>query len=157
MALEIERKFLVHPTLWEELQKPKGLYCEQTYLLKDDARTVRIRVMGTKGFITFKGKTVGFSKPEFEYEVPVEEAKEMIALFGEIIIEKTRYLFPQGDLIWEVDVFYGDNAGLIVAEIELTSEDEKFDQPAWIATEVTGDYRYSNSNLQDHPYKEWKN
>lgn len=156
MAIEIERKYLVHPSSWSELTKPQGLYCEQTYLLKDDARTVRIRVLGDKGFITFKGKTIGFSKPEFEYEIPVEEAKEMISLFGEVIIEKTRYLFPQGDLTWEVDVFFGDNEGLIVAEIELTSENELFEKPEWIAAEVTGDYRYSNSNLQSNPYKNWK-
>jgi CYTH domain-containing protein len=156
MAIEIERKFLVHPKLWNDLTKPEGLYCQQTYLLKDEDRTVRVRVIGNKGFITFKGKTVGFSKPEFEYEIPASEAKEMMLLFGEITIEKTRFLFPQDNQTWEVDVFYGDNEGLIVAEIELKSESETFSQPDWIAKEVTGDYRYSNSNLQSNPYINWK-
>jgi len=156
MAVEIERKFLVTPELWDNLTKPDGLECIQTYLLKDDYRTVRVRVLGDKGFITFKGKTVGFSKPEFEYQVPVNEAKEMIQLFGETTITKTRYLFPQGKHTWEVDVFYGDNEGLIVAEIELSSEDETFSLPEWIAEEVTGDYKYSNSNIQGHPFKNWK-
>lgn len=156
MVLEIERKFLVHESNWQDLAKPIGLYCEQTYLLKDEARTVRIRVMGDKGFITLKGKTIGFSKPEFEYEVPAKEAIEMIGLFGEIVIKKTRYLFPQGELTWEVDVFHEDNEGLIIAEIELQSEDQEFEIPNWIAEEVTGDYRYSNSNLQGNPYKIWK-
>jgi CYTH domain-containing protein len=109
MALEIERKFLVKPQLWNDLIKPEGLICQQTYLLKDDFRTVRVRVLGEKGFITFKGKTIGFSKPEFEYEIPLSEAKEMIQLFGEVTIEKTRFLFPQGRHTWEVDVFFGDN------------------------------------------------
>ncbi len=156
MAVEIERKFLVHPQLWQDLSKPEGLYCLQTYLLKDEAKTVRVRILGNKGFITLKGKTVGFSKPEFEYEIPAKEAKEMIKIFGDVLIEKTRYLFPQGKYTWEVDVFEGDNKGLIVAEIELKSELDKFDKPEWIAKEVTGDYRYSNSNLQGNPYKNWK-
>ncbi len=155
MILEIERKFLVHHDLWNTLSKPNGLVCKQTYIHKDPEKTVRIRTLGTKGFITLKGKQVGISKPEFEYEIPIQDAIEMIDLFGEIVIEKVRYIIPNGNHNWEVDVFSGDNEGLIVAEIELKSDNENFEIPAWIAKEVSDDYRYSNSNLQSHPFKNW--
>ena len=123
---------------------------------KEIDKTIRVRVLGEKGFITIKGTTIAFTKPEFEYEIPLEDAKEMIGMFGEKLIDKVRYLFPMGNHTWEVDVFYGDNAGLIVAEIELTSEDENFSKPEWVDQEVTGDLRYSNSSLQGNPYCNWK-
>ncbi len=155
MILEIERKFLVHNDLWNELKKPAGLYCKQTYIHKDSEKTVRIRTLGTKGFVTFKGKQVGISKPEFEYEIPIQDAIEMIDLFGEIVIKKVRHIIPNGIHNWEVDVFSGVNEGLIVAEIELKSDNENFEIPDWISKEVSDDYRYSNSNLQTHPFKNW--
>ena len=156
MALEIERKFLINEILWNTFDKPDGLICKQTYLHKEIDKTIRVRVLGEKGFITFKGRTVGFTKPEFEYEIPLSDAKEMIEMFGELVIDKIRYIIPFKEHNWEVDVFFGDNAGLIVAEIELKSEDEHFAKPEWIDKEVTGDLRFSNSNLQSNPYKNWK-
>ena len=156
MAIEIERKFLVKKELWEAVDKPMGLVCKQTYLHKEIDKTIRVRVLGDKGFVTFKGKTIGFSKPEFEYEIPLQDANEMISMFGQKLIDKVRYLIPIDGHTWEVDVFFGDNAGLIVAEIELKSEQEIFSVPEWVDKEVTGDLRYSNSSLQGNPYCNWK-
>lgn len=155
MSVEIERKFLVHKYLWDAIEKPHGLECKQTYIQNNPEKTVRARTLGTKGFITLKGKQEGISRREFEYEIPYQDAIEMIALFGEMVIEKIRYIIPFGNHNWEVDVFSGDNEGLIVAEIELQSDSENFEIPSWIAKEVSDDYRYINSNLQSHPFKNW--
>ena len=156
MALEIERKFLINEDLWNSFEKPIGLVCKQTYLHKEIDKTIRVRVLGEKGFFTIKGRTIGFTKPEFEYEIPLKDAKEMIEMFGESVIDKIRYVIPYHGHIWEVDVFFGENAGLIIAEIELKSEEESFLKPEWLAKEVTGDMRFSNSSLQNNPYKDWK-
>jgi adenylate cyclase len=156
MGVEIERKFLVDHAAWQKLDKPAGTHYQQGYILNDDKRAVRIRVAGEHGYITLKGALAGkISRPEYEYEVPVAEAVEILKAFTNNGTEKVRYCIPAGDFTWEVDVFSGDNEGLIVAEIELKSEDDEFEKPDWIAEEVTDDHRYANSNLAIHPFKDW--
>jgi adenylate cyclase len=155
MPKEIERKFLLNEAAWNALQKPAGVHYRQGYILSEESRTIRARVAGTKGYITLKGKAQGISRDEFEYEIPVHEAEEILTSFARNGTEKTRYRISNAGHIWEVDVFTGDNEGLIVAEIELGSEDETFAKPEWIAQEVTDDTRYYNSNLAVHPFKHW--
>lgn len=155
MATEIERKFLVLREKWEACEKPEGLRCRQTYLSTQPGKTIRVRTMGKKAWLTIKGPQVGISRPEFEYEIPVDEAEEMLELFGEKEIDKIRYFIPMGDKTWEVDVFLKDNEGLIVAEIELADETDDFERPDWVGEEVSGDMRYTNSNLQDIPFSRW--
>jgi CYTH domain-containing protein len=117
---------------------------------------VRIRTIDTKAFLTIKGITVGATRSEYEYEIPLADCTAMLdALAERPIIEKKRYKIPHGGMTWEVDEFFGDNAGLVVAEVELTSEDQTFEKPDWIGQEVTGDPRYFNSNLIKHPYTKW--
>lgn len=155
MATEIERKFLINPVKWEALSKPKPLYCLQSYIASEDKKVVRARVIGDKGFLTIKGKTEGISRLEFEYEIPKQEAQEMIELLGGSAIEKNRYFIPQDNFTWEIDVFLGDNEGLLIAEIELPSEDAQFHKPDWIGEEVSDDPKYYNVNLQKSPFKTW--
>jgi CYTH domain-containing protein len=155
MNQEIERKFLVNKSLWKKVNKPEGLYLKQTYLSTNPDKTIRVRVLGEKGFITLKGRAKGLIRPEFEYEVPLEDAIQMIDLFGETVIEKTRYEINFKNHLWEIDVFDGANKGLIVAEIELTSETEKFVKPDWLSKEVSEEPKYFNANLQETPYNEW--
>lgn len=155
MAKEIERKFLVDQDAWDSLAKPDGVQYRQGYILSEKHRTVRVRVAGDKGFITLKGKAVGISRDEFEYEIPVDEAEEILKNFAINGTEKIRYCIPFSGFTWEVDVFSGENDGLIVAEIELTSEQEEFEKPNWVAAEVTEDARYFNANLAVHPYIGW--
>jgi len=155
MGKEIERKFLVNEKLTKVLKTAESKYCNQSYLSTDENKVVRVRVLGEKGFLTIKSKVEGISRHEFEYEIPISDAKKMIALFGQNVIEKTRYLIPYENHTWEVDVFEGENKGLVIAEIELQSEDESFSIPNWIAKEVTGDAKYYNSNLQSKPYYSW--
>lgn len=156
MNIEIERKFLVNKKIWNDLEKPKGKKCRQTYLLSNPDKVVRIRILGDKGFITIKGRQNGLTRAEFEYEIPINDANEMINLFGTNIIEKTRYNIQHKSMVWEVDVFDKLNEGLIIAEIELVHEDESFKIPEWVAEEVSNDIRYYNSNLHKNPYKTWK-
>ena len=153
MATEIERKFLVSDTAF--LEKSEGEYLSQGYLSHTPESVVRVRIRGDEAFLTVKGITKGASRLEFEYPVPREDAKEMLALCPEGKIEKTRHEIPLGKHVWEVDVFHGDNDGLIVAEIELGGEDEAFEKPDWLGEEVTGDPRYYNSNLSQTPFKSW--
>ena len=155
MAIEIERKFLVDIEKWNLVDKPEGEYYRQGYMLNSDNRTVRIRVANQSGYITIKGGTIGIARKEFEYKIPVADAVELLNDFTSSQIEKTRYNLHFEGKLWEVDVFAGDNSGLITAEIELRSEDEKFTLPAWIATEVSDDKRYFNSNLSVNTYKNW--
>ncbi|RZL15959.1 MAG: CYTH domain-containing protein [Pedobacter sp.] len=156
MGIEIERKFLVKKDLWDALPKLEQKDYKQGYLLNKDDRVVRIRIAGDQGYITIKGVASGISRLEFEYPIPKSEAEEMLAHFKPESTEKTRYRIPGGNnLTWEVDVFSGANQGLIVAEIELLSEDQTFDLPDWIDVEVTDDERYSNSSLALHPYITW--
>ncbi len=154
MAQEIERKFLLKSDAWRA--QAKGTNYRQGYLSTVKERTVRVRTINDKGFMTVKGITVGATRAEYEYEIPASEANQMLDdLCEQPIVEKNRYKIPQGDLTWEIDEFLGVNEGLNVAEIELTSEDQAFDKPDWVGEEVTGDPKYYNSNLIANPYKNW--
>ena len=154
MAQEIERKFLVTGDAWRKLAK--GAVYRQGYLSTVQERTVRVRTVGEKGYLTVKGLSVGAKRAEFEYEIPVTDADVMLdELCEQPLIEKTRYKIPFDGLIWEVDEFASDNEGLIVAEVELSDEDQEIRLPDWIGEEVTDDLRYYNANLIAHPYKSW--
>lgn len=154
MGKEIERKFLVQGDAWRDLAQ--GTLYRQGYLNSAKERTVRVRTVGEKAFLTIKGITVGASRVEYEYEIPFEDCNFLLDNLAEKpIIEKKRYKIPQGKFVWEIDEFFGENQGLIVAEIELESEDEAFEKPEWTGEEVTGDPRYFNSNLISHPYTRW--
>jgi adenylate cyclase len=155
MAIEIERKYLID---LEKLNKlPKGLDIKQGYINTADKTAVRVRTKGNRGYLTIKGENKGASRLEFEYEIPLKEANEMLEkLCKKPIIDKTRYIIEHDKHIWEIDIFYGDNDGLIVAEVELSFEDEDIVLPNWVKEEVTDDVRYYNSNLMDHPYKDWE-
>ena len=154
MGKEIERKFLVKGDAWRSLAK--GTACRQGYLNSAKERTVRIRTINDRAFLTIKGLTVGATRSEYEYEIPVADCNAMLdAMAEKPIIEKQRYKVPFAGLTWEIDEFIGENVGLIVAEVELTSEDQAFQKPEWIGGEVTGDPRYFNSNLIKHPFTRW--
>ena len=154
MATEIERKFRVVDDAWRALAE--GVVYRQGYLSTEKTRTVRVRVVGKSGFLTVKGANVGATRAEFEYPIPVADANAMLDDLCETpIIEKSRYRIAQGDLTWEVDEFTGENAGLVVAEIELANEAQAFDKPAWIGEEVTGDPRFFNANLVANPFSRW--
>ena len=155
MGVEIERKFLVKKELWQSLEKPEGKHYRQGYLLNGEDHVVRIRIAGDQGFITIKGAAEGISRMEYEYDIPKEDAREMLDKFQPEGTEKIRYRIPEGNgLTWEVDEFLGANAGLIVAEIELSSEEQAFLHPEWLDQEVTHDERYSNSNLALRPFSQ---
>jgi adenylate cyclase len=156
MGKEIERKYLIDHQKWGQLEKPAGELYRQGYLLTDPQKTIRVRVTPIKGFITIKGITVGATRSEYEYEIPLSEAGELLDHFSAAVISKTRYKILHMDKIWEVDVFQGDNAGLIVAEIELESEEDVFEVPEWVTHEVTGEKKYYNANLTITPYKDWQ-
>lgn len=154
MAKEIERKFLVNGDAWRELAK--GIAYRQGYLSTVKERTVRVRTIGDKGFLTVKGISVGVTRAEYEYEISAADANEMLDdLCEKPIIEKNRYKVPIGELTWEIDEFGGVNEGLIVAEVELTDEAQEFERPPWIGEEVSGDPRYFNSNLIANPFTTW--
>jgi adenylate cyclase len=155
MSKEIERKFLVKGDAWRALDK--GTTYRQGYLNSAKERTVRVRTAEDKAFLTIKGLTLGATRAEYEYAIPFDEGKAMLdALAEKPLIEKKRYKIPAGDLTWEIDEFLGDNAGLTVAEVELKSEDQAFDRPAWLGDEVTGDTRYYNANLIKKPFTRWR-
>ncbi|HEY8928754.1 MAG TPA: CYTH domain-containing protein [Mucilaginibacter sp.] len=154
--IEIERKFLVDAEKWQQADKPGGVLYRQGYLMSENNCTIRVRVAGEKAFMTIKGASSGISRAEYEYEIPVADATEMLDNLVASEISKTRYAINFENKLWEVDVFLGDNAGLIVAEIELQSENEAFTKPTWITEEVSGDLRYYNSKLSVDPYKNWK-
>jgi CYTH domain-containing protein len=154
MAREIERKFLVDGDAWRA--GAKGAHFRQGYLSSKPDRTVRVRSDGVKGHLTVKGKTEGASRDEYEYEIPLAEATAMLdRLCERPLIEKTRYTIPFAGFSWEIDEFGGDNHGLIIAEVELTSEGQMIALPPWAGREVTGDPRYYNSNLAQRPYRSW--
>lgn len=154
MGKEIERKFLMANENWRG--RVEGVpYC-QGYIATRNHRTVRVRIAGPVAYLTLKGPVQGVSRPEFEYEIPVVEAQEILeSLCDRPFVAKTRYKIPVGDLIWEVDEFEGENGGLILAEVELESEAQSFDLPDWIGPEVTGDPRYYNSYLVQNPFRSW--
>lgn len=152
MAIEIERKFLVVGDAW---RNATPVYFCQGYLNRNKERTVRVRVAGELGYLTIKGATSGASRAEFEYDIPLADAKQMLALCDGPLIEKYRRKISYEGMLWEVDEFLGDNQGLVVAEIELESEEQQFAKPNWIGEEVTQDARYYNSNLSASPFNTW--
>lgn len=156
MGIEIEKKYLVDKALWEKSPKEKGEVYTQGYIPTQNASTVRIRQTETSGFITIKGPRVGISRPEYEYPIPIEEAKELLDRFCTNILSKIRHKLMIEGKLWEVDVFLDDNEGLIIAEIELSSEDESFVLPHWVTEDVTFDNHYANSYLAQYPFKSWK-
>ncbi len=155
MAQEIERKFLVKGDFKQLASKQTRI--TQGYLSSVPERTVRVRIKGDKGFITIKGigNASGTSRYEWEKEIPVGEVQELLKICEPGVIDKTRFLVKDGEHVFEVDEFYGDNEGLVVAEVELSSEDENFPQPEWLGEEVTGDKKYFNSMLMKNPFKNW--
>jgi len=154
MAKEIERKFLVNGDAWRALGN--GTRYRQGYLSTVKGRTVRVRTIADKGFLTIKGVTEGISRTEFEYEIPIDDANALLdGLCERPLIEKDRYKIAFGAHTWEVDEFWGDNVGLIMAEVELESEDQAFEIPEWIGREVSDDSRYFNASLITNPYCNW--
>lgn len=154
MAQEIERKFRVKGDAVP--RDVPGLPIRQGFLSTVKERTVRVRRAGDAGYLTVKGVSTGAARREYEYEIPAAEADEILDhLCERPLIEKTRYRLPHAGLTWEVDVFSGDNAGLVVAEVELQDETQTVPLPDWVGEEVTGDPRYFNANLVKHPYKDW--
>jgi len=154
MPKEIERKYLVIGDTWKKLAV--GVLYRQGYLSLKQECSVRVRIAGTKGALTVKGISKGISRSEFEYEIPLVDAQEMLdTLCLKPLIEKLRYRIAYQGHLWEVDEFLGDNQGLVVAEVELKDPDEKVELPNWIGQEVSDDDRYFNSQLVSHPYKDW--
>ncbi|WP_372775542.1 CYTH domain-containing protein [Mangrovibacterium sp.] len=154
MAVEIERKFLVQDGFC-----PRGeqqIRMVQGYLCADPERTVRVRIADDKAFLTVKGRMTGISRPEFEYEIPVSDATELLKLAVFPVIDKVRHIIHHKAKKWEVDVFEGANNGLIIAEVELFDVKEQIQLPDWISTEVSGDMRYHNSCLATNPFQNWK-
>lgn len=154
MGLEIERKFLVVGDSWRDGSGGERLV--QGYLARGGACTVRVRIAGAdSAWLTLKGRTAGISREEFEYPIPPAEARELLALCDGPLIEKTRHRVLHAGYWWEIDVFHGANAGLVVAEVELADESESPDPPPWVGREVSGEARYFNSRLSARPYSEW--
>ena len=156
MAQEIEKKFLVAGEFKESAKKATRI--TQGYLSSVPERTVRVRVKGEKGYITVKGigNDSGASRFEWEKEIPVEDVRDLLKICESGVIDKTRYLVDCDGHTFEVDEFYGDNEGLVVAEVELSDENEAFTRPSWLGEEVTGDKKYYNSMLMKNHYKNWK-
>lgn len=152
MAVEIERKFLVVGDAWRDAP---AVFYSQGYLNRDKARTVRVRIAGEEAFLTIKGTSIGARRAEFEYPIPLWDARELLAMCEQPLIEKNRRKILHEEFIWEVDEFLGENLGLVVAEIELPSEDTAFAKPDWVGEEVTDDARYFNSNLSRLPFSHW--
>ena len=152
MGVEIERKFLV-----KEGWRPTGesVRMRQGYLPGTGPMTVRIRTEDRRAVLTLKGRTKGITRSEYEYEIPMQDAEELLMRCQKKVVEKTRYFVSVGDYTWEVDVFEGANEGLVVAELELSDENEVFDRPDWLGEEVSMDGRYYNVNLAEHPFSEW--
>ena len=154
MGLEIEKKFLIKNDNWKQfVSEEKEI--TQGYLNANPNRTVRVRIAGKLGFLTIKSKSKGSGRSEFEYEIPIEDATELIELCEKPILSKTRFIVKFENHKWEIDVFEKENKGLVVAEIELSKEDEFFLTPDWIGKEVTEETKYYNSQLIENPYSEW--
>jgi CYTH domain-containing protein len=159
MSTEIERKFLVIGEGWRASagRAASGVRYRQGYLPTGSSVTVRVRVGGERGYLTIKGLHAGLSRAEFEYEIPLADAEQMLAaLCVQPLIEKTRYRVPHAGLIWEVDEFDGANAPLVLAEVELESEAQPVNAPDWVGPEVSSDVRYTNFYLSQHPYSTWR-
>ncbi len=153
MAVEIERRFKVNGDSWRGLAE--GVRYRQGYLSVEKERTVRVRVVGEQAWLTLKGQISDISRHEFEYAIPVAEAQTIMDAMCPMLVDKLRYRIAFGGFIWEVDEFFGENAGLVLAEIELPSEETAFDKPEWIGEEVTFDGRFTNAYLSKHPYTRW--
>jgi adenylate cyclase len=156
MPRETEHKYLVRKDLWYAVHKPAGVNIRQGYLQADPEKTIRIRTTGAAATLTIKGPSRNATRSEYEYPIPPGEADELLQLCTNQIIEKVRYRIGYAGKIWEVDEFFGENEGLILAEIELTFEEEKYGKPAWAGEEVTTDPRYYNAYLAIHPFSGWK-
>ncbi|MFK5913091.1 MAG: CYTH domain-containing protein [Woeseiaceae bacterium] len=155
MPTEIERKFLLKSDAWRK-SADEGVKYSQGYLVGSEKSSVRVRLQGQQAFINIKSATIDITRQEFEYEIPLDEAKEMLeTLCEKPLISKTRFHVHKAPHVWEIDVFDGDNEGLIVAEIELSHQDEEFVIPDWLGEEVSDDARYYNVCLVKHPYKDW--
>jgi adenylate cyclase len=156
MAKEIERKFLVNTALWQAI--PAGTLYRQGYLSSVKERVVRVRIAGDRGFLTIKGLTIGVSRLEFEYPIPVAGATVMLdELCERPLIEKTRHREVFAGSTWEIDVFHGDNDGLVVAEVAIANPEDKVELPRWAGAEVSNDPRYFNNNLAANPHRYWRN
>ena len=155
MGLEIERKYLVNSDKWKSFEKSKKSFFRQGYLLTDPNKTIRVRVTDSNASLTIKGLSIGATRPEFEYEIPRNEAEQLLDKFSVSELKKFRYEILFKGKLWEVDEFLGENLGLIVAEIELVCESETFELPDWIDREVTGEEKYYNSNLSINPFIKW--
>ena len=154
MGIEIERKFLLAGDAWRGLGQ--AVLLRQGYLSSARERVVRVRIEGEQAMLTIKGANVGASRGEWEYPIPLADAVELLdGLCEQPLIEKYRHRIEHAGMVWEVDEFLGANAGLIVAEIELASEDQPFEKPDWVGAEVSGDARYYNANLIRHPFSQW--
>ena len=154
MNIEIERKYLLRNEDWRGLAE--GVYYKQAYPNERGGNTVRVRIEGEKAKLTIKGKAKNISRVEIEYDIPMEDAEALFSLAKTPCVEKYRHKIPYKGNVWEVDEFLGENKGLVVAEIELKSEEQTFEKPEWIGEEVTLDKRYTNSNLAVKPYSSWK-
>ncbi|MFN4237640.1 MAG: CYTH domain-containing protein [Vogesella sp.] len=153
MAVEIERRFRVNSDAWRGLAE--GVRYRQGYLSVEKERTVRVRVVGDQAWLTLKGQISDISRHEFEYTIPVAEAQTIMDAMCPMVVDKLRYRIELGGFVWEVDEFFGENAGLVLAEIELPSEDTPFDKPAWLGEEVTFDGRFTNAYLSKNPFSRW--
>lgn len=156
MATEIEKKFLLKDSSWKEAAN-EGTQYSQGYLVGSEHASVRVRIQGQQAFLNIKSATIDITRQEYEYEIPLSEAKEMLATLCEKpLIDKVRYIVKNDKHVWEIDVFSGDNEGLIVAEIELKDVDEIFETPSWLGKEVSDDKRYYNVCLVKNPFKNWR-
>jgi adenylate cyclase len=155
MGLEIERKFLVVNDSWKMSVESESRLI-QGYLSTEKNATIRVRVKGDRAYLTIKGATTGIKRSEYEYEIPVKDAEEMLQnnSLG-AVISKQRYKVRCGEHVWDLDLFHGDNEGLVMAEVELSTEDEQFELPDWAGMEVSDDVRYYNANLVENPYRRW--
>ena len=154
MGIEIERKFLVEGDAWRVGASPSRIV--QGFLSRDPERIGRVRLRDGEAFLTIKGKGSGLARVEVEVAIPAEEARQLLPLCLPPLIEKTRHLVTWAGHLWEIDEFYGDNAGLVVAEVELATEDEIFERPPWLGQEVSEDFRYSNAALSERPWRDWR-
>lgn len=156
MAIEIERKFLLANEDWRQAVD-KSVYYKQGYLSSQPTASIRVRISDEEAWLNIKSATIGVQRLEFEYNIPLQDAENIISLLcKKPIIEKTRHFVHFDDELWEIDEFVGDNEGLVVAEIELPDADKLFSKPSWLGHEVTFDLRYYNNNLVQNPYKNWK-
>ena len=155
MAIEIERKYLVVNDKWKSSVESEAAM-KQAYLATVENASILVRVAKGKAYLNIKSSTLGIRRSEYEYEIPLQDGEEMLAnLTSGSVIDKVRYKVRCGEHIWDLDLFHGDNTGLVVAEVELTSEDEDFEVPLWVREEVSGDPKYYNASLVNHPYCDW--